>query len=86
MSGKYVKVINGVWVERKDLSIYYVGKYSKVYRDVDEGVWYYRSVMKVLVSGVIEGYFDGSFRLNKVVSRVEFVKMFVEGLGLDIEG
>ncbi len=86
VSGKYVKVINGVWVERKDLSTYYVGKHSKVYRDVDEGAWYYRSVMKVSASGVIEGYPDGSFRPNKAVSRAEFAKMLVEGLGLDTEG
>ncbi len=54
------------------------------FTDVDENDWFYTPVMEMTKYGILNGYSDGSFKPNKVVSREEFATMMVRALKLEI--
>lgn len=54
-----------------------------VFSDMDAAHWAYESVMTLKNKNIINGYEDGSFRPEGVVTRAEFIKMAVLALGLE---
>ncbi len=54
------------------------------FTDVEENDWFYMPVMKMTEYGILNGYADGSFKPDKVVSREEFATMMVRALKLEI--
>ncbi len=52
--------------------------------DVTVDDWFYEAVMKMTKYGIINGYADGTFKPNKIVSREEFATMMVRALKLEI--
>ena len=53
------------------------------FRDVIEGQWYTKFVMKAASLGVINGYDDGTFRPANTVNTAEFLKMLSLTFGLE---
>jgi uncharacterized repeat protein (TIGR02543 family) len=51
------------------------------YKDVDAKLWYNKAVSSMTKGGYIEGYGDGTFRGQELVSRAEFVTILVRFLG-----
>lgn len=54
------------------------------FRDVREGEWYVKYIMKAASLGVIKGYNDGTFRPAETVNTAEFLKMISETFDLDL--
>ena len=49
------------------------------FSDLPDSHWGYVSVARLVNSGTINGYQDGTFRPSGAVTRAEFVKMMCEG-------
>jgi len=45
------------------------------FKDVELSQWYTKSILLLWKDGVIDGYNDGEFKLNKEVTRAEFLKV-----------
>lgn len=52
------------------------------FSDVDEKHWAYDEIMELVERNVVSGYPDGTFKPEKYVSRAEFTKYIVNGMGL----
>ncbi len=52
--------------------------------DVTRGAWYMPYLRTAQNYGIIDGYPDGSFRPNIVPNKVELLKIFLEGTGINI--
>jgi flagellar hook assembly protein FlgD len=50
--------------------------------DVPNNAWYISYLASAVRYGVINGYPDGAFRGDRVVNRVELLKIFLEGTGI----
>lgn len=50
---------------------------AKGFPDVDESDWYYKDLMKLVNTGIISGYPDGTFKPGNKISRGEFIHMVV---------
>lgn len=50
--------------------------------DVPNNAWYLTYLASAVRYGVINGYPDGAFRGDRVVNRVELLKIFLEGTGI----
>lgn len=50
--------------------------------DVPNNAWYITYLASAVRYGVINGYPDGAFRGDRVVNRVELLKIFLEGTGI----
>lgn len=57
-------------------------KNSGKFKDIKEGEWYVRFVMKAFLKGIIQGYADGNFRPGDPVNTAEFLKMLVKTFDL----
>lgn len=66
-----VKVVNQVFLfkEKQEISMF---------SDVTEKDWFYEYVMTAQEAGYIEGYPDGTFRPNSLITRQEFCKVLAE--------
>jgi prenyltransferase beta subunit len=53
-----------------------------VFSDLSEGYWAYSSIMDLVQTGVLGGYEDKTFRPENRVTRAEFTKFMVSGLGM----
>ncbi|MEA1976229.1 MAG: S-layer homology domain-containing protein [Bacillota bacterium] len=65
-----------------------VREYSFLYdntnfSDVDKNEWYAKYIGYLVKQGVIEGYGDGTFKPNELVSEKAFLKMALVGLGYE---
>ncbi len=56
---------------------------SLSFADVKDGTWYYDAVYEAADQGIVNGYPDGTFRPDDVVSRRAFLKMILEVQGYD---
>ncbi|EKD92872.1 MAG: hypothetical protein ACD_28C00317G0032 [uncultured bacterium] len=56
-----------------------------VFPDTDPAQWYSSYVATAQSKGVVQGYPDGLFRPAQEVNRVEFTKMLLKGLGIDVD-
>lgn len=56
------------------------------FSDVKPGYWAYEPITKLVEQGILNGYEDGSFKPDNPVSRAEFSKMMVKGLGVENTG
>jgi flagellar hook assembly protein FlgD len=52
--------------------------------DVVKKAWYMPYLRTAQSHGIIEGYPDGSFRPTSVPNKVELIKMFLEGTGINV--
>ena len=52
------------------------------FTDVEEGKWYTQHINDFVQKGFIQGYSDGTFRPNNVITRAEFVKIVNLAFGL----
>ncbi|MDW7650627.1 MAG: S-layer homology domain-containing protein [Bacillota bacterium] len=48
---------------------------NKSFTDVEEGAWYYSTVLTAAQAGLVTGYPDGTFMPDQIVSRQEFTSM-----------
>lgn len=53
------------------------------FKDVLEGEWYVKFIIKAANLGILEGYSDGNFRPQNSVNTAEFLKMLTLTFGLD---
>lgn len=53
------------------------------FRDVAEGEWYVKYVVKAANLGIIQGYKDGNFKPQNTVTTAEFLKMLTKTFGLE---
>lgn len=53
--------------------------------DTDSGAWYAPYVAAAQRDGIARGYPDGSFKPGNAVNRVEFIKMLVGTVGMDVD-
>ncbi|WP_366922404.1 S-layer homology domain-containing protein [Metallumcola ferriviriculae] len=51
------------------------------FTDINEGHWAYPAVKQLVKDGTLNGYPDGTFKPEKLVTRAEFAKFLVYGLG-----
>jgi hypothetical protein len=58
---------------------------NTTFRDVPKSHWAYEAIEKMAELGIINGYENGLFKPNQVVSRAEFAKMMVLALDLEID-
>lgn len=56
---------------------------GSLFIDVQPAYWAYEPVMELVREGILNGYVDGSFKPDHPVSRAEFSKIMVSGLGVD---
>ncbi len=56
---------------------------ATTFYDVPEGFWAYDAINKMVDNKVIDGYPDGSFGPNRMVTRAEFAKIIVNTLNID---
>ncbi|ATW27581.1 hypothetical protein DCMF_25025 [Candidatus Formimonas warabiya] len=54
-----------------------------LFTDLSPGYWAYNSIELLVNAGVLGGYPDGTFGPEKPVTRAEFTKFLVSGLGLE---
>jgi len=50
-----------------------------------KGYWAYGSIMEAVSRGIINGYADGSFKPDNVVSRAEIITMLMRGLKSEVQ-
>ncbi|MEZ0537026.1 S-layer homology domain-containing protein [Caldicellulosiruptoraceae bacterium PP1] len=90
VNGDTTEIVPGIYVEstnsfialRKSLSTYYVGTYTKNFKDVSASAWYTSYVKEAVAKGIVSGYPDTTFRPDNSVTRAEFAKMIVQALGI----
>ncbi|MEA1961915.1 MAG: S-layer homology domain-containing protein [Bacillota bacterium] len=58
----------------------------RMFTDLSDTCWAYEPIMKLVDAGILSGYPDRSFRPDSSVSRAEFTKFIVSGLGLESSG
>lgn len=63
------------------VNIDYCGK--SMFSDLSSSHWAYASIVKLVNAKVLSGYPDGTFKPDKSVTRAEFTKFMVCGLGLE---
>ena len=61
------------------------GTLAGVYTDVDEGSWYYTSVLIAYQKGIMQGYGDGRFGPNDYVTRAQMVTALARFVGESAE-
>jgi murein DD-endopeptidase MepM/ murein hydrolase activator NlpD len=54
------------------------------FKDTDSKQWYASYIYTALQNGIIEGYPDGSFKPTNSVNKVEFLKMLIEAMNIDV--
>lgn len=54
------------------------------FKDTDSSQWYASYVYTAMKNGIIEGYPDGTFKPTNSVNKVEFLKMLIEAMNIDI--
>ncbi len=57
--------------------------FAQTFSDVSDDFWAAKEINSVVSGNIMQGYKDGTFKPNKSVSRVEFVKMLLVVLGND---
>lgn len=72
-----------ILLEAKDDFVKPEAPTAKCFPDVETFAWYAPYVCYAKDAGMVQGFPDGTFRPNKVVSFVEVAKMVVETLGLE---
>ena len=60
--------------------------FAATFPDVEEGYDHYDAIEFLAEREIVDGYDDGLFRPDKLVSRAEATKMIVGGLGVEIGG
>jgi hypothetical protein len=55
------------------------------FSDTENSAWYAPYVASAQKSGIVSGYPDGSFKPANEVIRVEFMKMLIETMGVDVD-
>lgn len=58
---------------------------SLSFSDTDINQWYADYLYTAKLLGIVDGYPDGSFKPTASVNRVEFLKMLIEGMNVDID-
>lgn len=53
--------------------------------DTSSSEWYSPYIAAAQKAGIVKGYPDGSFKPTNEVNRVEFIKMLVEAMGIDVD-
>ncbi len=56
---------------------------NSTFSDLSSNNWAYKPIINLVEAGVLSGYPDGTFKPDKSVSRAEFTKFMVCGLGLE---
>ena len=56
---------------------------ANLFSDVPAGHWAYDSVNKLATAGVIDGYADGAFGGDKLMTRYEIAKAMAKGANVD---
>lgn len=59
---------------------------SNPFSDVPTGHWAYNSIAKLAVAGVIEGYGDGTYRGDRLITRYEMAQMVAKALAKNPTG
>lgn len=54
------------------------------FNDTDQSQWYADYLYTAKMLGIVDGYPDGSFKPTASVNKVEFLKMLIEGMNVDI--
>ncbi len=54
---------------------------NKIFSDVYGGDWYHEAVSDLHNEGLIEGYGDGTFRPDQIITKGEFIKLLMMTLG-----
>lgn len=56
--------------------------YKQTFTDVDISHWAFEEIEILVAGGIVAGYPDGLFKPSNSISRAEFVKMTMDGMGL----
>ncbi len=54
------------------------------FKDIDSNQWYASYIYTAMKKGIIEGYPDGTFKPTNSVNKVEFLKMLIEAMNIDV--
>jgi murein DD-endopeptidase MepM/ murein hydrolase activator NlpD len=55
------------------------------FKDTDKSEWYGNYLYTAMNLGIVEGYPDGTFKPTASVNKVEFLKMLINGMNIDID-
>jgi len=58
---------------------------QKIFSDVQKGHWAESYIVRMNLKGIIKGYADGTYGINKPVSRLETVTMIIRTMGLEAQ-
>lgn len=59
---------------------------TTLFTDVDAANPYFAAIAGLVGNGIVSGFSDGTFRPSCTVTRQQFAKMIVKGLGLEVTG
>jgi len=54
------------------------------FKDTNKSEWYANYLYTAMDKGIVEGYPDGSFKPSNTVNKVEFLKMLIEAMNIDV--